>query len=165
VFDNNQDCQRDKQKELDDFWDVSSLVVKEKKKNARPQRFDTSTQEIEIGDHQTLATQEKMCDADSQISTGKYADQRFPISSEKMASLREKKRTAEGHSPRFSNESQETFAPVIYQPDHPLIEKVTLHPWRNNFPYYERFCKNAKELFRVKGERCDAVPFFSYMPQ
>ena len=137
-----------RQQELDEFWDISSLVVKPAKKESPGTSFDVSTAEI------TLSPRH---DASEQTTPSLRADQEIPL---KLPPERERAKE------QTATPSGESVAETIsYTPKHPLIENVTLVPWRTQFPYYERFCRIARELFSRTGERCDPEPFFSYMPQ
>ncbi len=154
-----------RQQEMDEFWDISSLVVQPKKRPAARQAFDTATSEIELS-ASTSRTDAKKQDDHHTARVHRhqvYADATYSISEKKL-----QEGSSAGHPPK---ERSDTPLPSLippattYHPEHPLIEEVTLHPWRNRFPYYERFCQNAKELFAIGGEKCAPVPFFSYMPQ
>lgn len=46
-----------------------------------------------------------------------------------------------------------------------LIRRVEVIDWKNSYHYYEYFCKNALYFRDKKGEKCERVPFFSYVAQ
>ncbi len=52
-----------------------------------------------------------------------------------------------------------------YTPESALLHRVRIYQWKSQYPYYEDFAKTAKLLQSVKGKPCEAVPFFSYVPQ
>lgn len=52
-----------------------------------------------------------------------------------------------------------------YQKLSSLIRRVEVIDWKNSYHYYEFFCKNAMYFRDKKGERCERVPFFSYVAQ
>ncbi len=52
-----------------------------------------------------------------------------------------------------------------YCPKNSLIQEVRIYHRRDEQGYYEQFAKQAIELCGRKGSACDAVDFFSYMPQ
>ena len=52
-----------------------------------------------------------------------------------------------------------------YRPDSPLIESVSVYPWRSEYAYYERFVEAAIKFSSYEADECPYVPFFSYMPQ
>ena len=135
----------DRQRELDEFWDISSLVVKPKKATPRPaQRADTSTAEIQL-DAPIYSTQQAQTVADSALTLHRSEEHRS--------------------APEKSAENTPEPQAITYTPAHPLIEQVTLHSWKNSFPYYERFCRMAQAYYSKSGTPTEHVPFFSYMPQ
>ena len=46
-----------------------------------------------------------------------------------------------------------------------LIRRVTVRHLRDRYDFYENFRRAALLYFDCKGERCDFVPFYSYLPQ
>lgn len=46
-----------------------------------------------------------------------------------------------------------------------LIRRVTVRHLRDRYDFYENFRRAAILYFDCKGERCDFVPFYSYLPQ
>lgn len=52
-----------------------------------------------------------------------------------------------------------------YEPSGSLLHEVRVYPWRSRYDYYEAFRTHARSLYQKEGEKADAVPFFSYMPQ
>ena len=144
--------------ELDEFWDISSLVVTPAKKVPTPDRhFDTSVAEFELPevtkDPKSIATSASQ--ASRTRLRERCADAALPLPPRPIDAPAAKK---EAVPPPAAD-------PIVYNPQHPLIEQVTILPWRTNFPYYERFCQIARDLFGRKGEKCEPVAFFSYMPQ
>ncbi len=55
----------------------------------------------------------------------------------------------------------ETYVPEGYG----LIRRVTVRHLRDRYDFYENFRRAALLYFDCKGERCDFVPFYSYLPQ
>lgn len=53
---------------------------------------------------------------------------------------------------------------VEYDGDGALC-RVKISPWPTKFTFYSRFAAQAAALWRKKHAKCDAVGFFSYMPQ
>ncbi len=143
----------------DEFWDISDLVIRPKQKKELPvRRYDTSTAEI------SLPPLSQSADAAvNHRVVQQAADAPIPISKADLAPGNEENKTAEGK--RATPPQEIPPEAITYTPAHPLIERVTLLPWKTNFPYYERFCRIARDLFYRTGERCEAEPFFSYMPQ
>jgi hypothetical protein len=152
------DKQKSRQEELDDFWDISSLAPHSK--NDRTQsmrRFDTSVTEIELPEKakSTLPLTQAPTDVKKTVVSEHNAEtvHRLPP------------RAGSVPAPSKAPVQAPTPDPIVYAPQHPLIEQVTILPWRTHFPYYERFCQMSRDLFGHKGEKCDPVSFFSYMPQ
>jgi len=52
-----------------------------------------------------------------------------------------------------------------YEPEDSLIRSVTVSSFPRAYNFYDRFLSDAEKYFDVKGEECDFVPFFSYIPQ
>ena len=68
--------------------------------------------------------------------------------------------------PPRTPENVEPEAPELeYKPESPLISSVRIFKWKNNYNYYEQFCLDAERVVRIMPEPCDAVSFFSYVPQ
>lgn len=52
-----------------------------------------------------------------------------------------------------------------YVPDSALIHRVRIFRWKSRYPYYEEFVRTAEKLLGARGQQCERVPFFSYVPQ
>ncbi len=52
-----------------------------------------------------------------------------------------------------------------YQNLSPLVRFVKVTDWKNEYHYYEFFCKNAVFFQDKVGSQCERIPFFSYVPQ
>ncbi len=52
-----------------------------------------------------------------------------------------------------------------YNPHLSFINKVQIYTWGAKRSFYERFREDAKRYREMKGEPCEEVPFFSYIPQ
>lgn len=127
---------QDRERELHDFWDIGSLVPQKKKPPIR----SVSPRPAHVD------TVEIELDAPKQTNT-----------------INDVRLTA---TPPVRQESDKPTQPdTVYHPHHPLIREVRLRPWRSSFHFYERFCATAARLFDLKGEPCERVSFFSYMPQ
>lgn len=133
--------QRDRHQELDDFWDIESLIPATKSKKApQPSRpaSRVETTEIEF----SLPVEEKSSSVPPAV-----------------------KINPSSVSPTTLSQNAQLAPETVYTPLHPLIGQVRIFPWRNQFHFYERFCEMAALYFDRKSDACDAVPFFSYMPQ
>lgn len=140
---------RDRSRELDDFWDIESLLPQKQRQQQRPsapsaphtarRHIDAVEIEVDVPRH---APEQAVKDAPlSRVSP-----------STQVPSKQEE-------------EKQQAASPEVYRPHHPLIREVRIHRWRSSFRFYERFCQTAAHLFDHHGTKCDSVPFFSYMPQ
>ena len=69
-------------------------------------------------------------------------------------------------SDAYAKEEQERPEPeASYAPEGMLLRGVRIYPHKNEYSYYAEFCRHARRLFPLEGRECEAVPFFSYMPQ
>ena len=55
---------------------------------------------------------------------------------------------------------QDTYVPIS-----PLINKVKIYKWNNNYNYYEDFRRDAIRLLEMSAPPCPHKQFFSYVPQ
>ncbi|MBO5898889.1 MAG: TerB N-terminal domain-containing protein [Clostridia bacterium] len=137
---------KDRAKQLDDFWDIESLVPTSRKVRPVPPRPTQKSGHI-------VAVQVDLDLPQTKASADPIQDAPLPMS-------------APAHSPQAAPTAKKTDAPILcYRPKHPLIREVRVLPWRSDFHFYERFCLTARELFSRQGEVCECVSFFSYMPQ
>lgn len=52
-----------------------------------------------------------------------------------------------------------------YDCDNLLIRRVEIKPWTTNIQFYQRFTAEAALFHERKGEPCEPVQFFAYVPQ
>jgi len=141
--------QRDEKKqrndELDRFWEIDDLIPK---KRAPHYPHDTEAVEIEI-----LSSE--------QPNVGK--EERGRETAIPPRTDAPKPHFIPPHTPEeFSNRP----TPILeYTPDNALVRSVRIYPWKGDYRYYEGFLRDAKRLYAVKGQECERVPFFSYVPQ
>ena len=128
-----------REEELDRFWDLDALVPK-KKANFNPVA-DTTTAEIEIP-----------------APHGEAAPKTQPIPPEN------------GTIRRFV--PPHTEADLIppepleeYAPENGLLRRVSIYRPKSTYQYYEAFLRDAIRLYPIRGEACERVTFFSYVPQ
>ena len=127
---------------LDDFWDIEELLPKKANNRPVPPRpAHIEAVEIEWDTKETAPADQIVQDAPLGLGVGNEKKTQ-PIAKPHPAA-----------------------AADVYHPNHPLISEVRILPWQSSFRFYERFCATAKRLYRQHGEPCEAVPFFSYMPQ
>lgn len=131
----------DKNKSLDDFWDIESLLPAKKPVANKSSNMSVEAVEIEFD-----------------VSTSQKAMEKTAVAAQDLRTL------SLVHT--ASNKKAEAIDPMlVYSPRHPLIGQVRIYPWRSSFHFYERFCQIAHTLFERHGQACQPVPFFSYMPQ
>lgn len=133
--------QRDRHQEVDDFWDIESLIPSAKSKKAP--RSSRSIPRVEATEIEFSAP-------------GQEESSSIPQTVKIHPSV---------GSPTVASKNAQLAPETVYSPLHPLIREVRIFPWRNQFHFYERFCEMAALYFDRKADACDAVPFFSYMPQ
>ena len=69
-------------------------------------------------------------------------------------------------SATYAKEEQEKPVPeASYAPEGMLLRGVRIYPHKNEYGYYAEFCRHARRLLSLEGRECEAVSFFSYMPQ
>ena len=129
-----------KYSELDSFWAIEKLVPKKTPMRYTTPKKDTSAAEISFGGSQNTYQSSK-------LSFGNLPTERKDV-------------------PRKESESADsTLFEAEYSPESPLLRKVKLYRWRNNYNYYEDFCESAKKYLCATAKECSRVPFFSYVPQ
>ena len=130
-------------KELDDFWDIDSLLPKTKE--AKQHKFvPRETKTIEISS------------SAAELNAGNS------VKSEKLSST---------EFTRFISPHDEKRQEIVKNPDieynkeNSLIRSVKIFNSSSKYNFYERFIDDAKKLWNIKGEEAPKVPFFSYSPQ
>jgi hypothetical protein len=127
-----------REKELDDFWDISRLVPT--KKNISRRSVNISLTDIQDGEGHTDDPQSKLTEASTVI-----------------------KRFIPPHSGDIlTSKPQPTYA---YTPKNSLIHRVSLYKESSNYAFYEDFCKTARDMWHKNGHPCEYADFFSYSPQ
>lgn len=54
---------------------------------------------------------------------------------------------------------------LVYEPDNPLIERVSVWRWKLDYTLFNRFRNDAVRYYDREGDAAPREPFFSYMPQ
>jgi len=67
--------------------------------------------------------------------------------------------------PHTAAELEKKKADESYRPTGSLIDEVRLYRHRNEYTYYDQFCRHARYFSGREGRECGAVDFFSYVPQ
>ena len=133
------------EQELDSFWDISALMPKPRRGQGirRPESVET----VEI------------CSDEP------------PVKSDDSRRITVTPDHPRAHSPRvsrpdpFDTDVKPTPPELEYEPEHALIRRVRVFEKRGQYNYYEQFFDHANKIGRLKGSKCDSVPFFSYVPQ
>ena len=133
------------EQELDSFWDISALMPKPRRGQGirRPESVET----VEI------------CSDEP------------PVKSDDSRRITVAPDHTRAHSPRvshpdpFDTDAKPTSPELEYEPEHALIRRVRVFEKRGQYNYYEQFFDHANKIGRLKGSKCDSVPFFSYVPQ
>lgn len=125
-----------KNREKDDFWDLSDLVPKRKMRPA----FSANTHPVDTVE---------ICQNANRIEKNTALD--VPLT-ERLV------------HPEAKQEPK-TKPECTYQPVGALVREVRIYPWKNEYNYYEQFREHANRLAGKDGEECPEVDFFSYMPQ
>lgn len=69
---------------------------------------------------------------------------------------------------RPSRPAVRTPEPAVPEADYaysPLIRRVTVLPWPQNFNYYQKFTQDAQRYAAVRGREASYVPYVAYTPQ
>ncbi len=132
-----------KDKELDEFWDLSSLIPKKQiNKNSHPISKSTKCAEIAFS----------------------HPMQPSPVSNEEGSTVI--KRYIDPLHDENKKIKKAAFSSIeSYVPSSVLLHKVTLKKRKSAYELYESFFNTALELSSVNGVEVPYVPFFSYVPQ
>lgn len=141
------DDAKNRKDELDSFWDINSLVPPKKNdKRRKSVSFDTNTASVELP-------------SQSAPTVGTVSPS--PLSIERNGTTIT--RFIPPHTP---TEMTDRRPPDLeYAQADSLIRKVRIYSFPTKYATPERFVDDAVRLFKVRGEECPSVPFFSYSPQ
>ena len=153
-----------REKELNDFWDVSALIPPKKKEVSRApaaiQLIEITSESREsaaISETQTRLTQRLDTPA---VSKTKTTSEAHPKPQEQGTVIT---RYIQPHGVRPAQ------APIQpddeYVPESAMLHRVRIYDWKTTYQYYEDFCKHATFFHSRHGEPCQPVAFFSYVPQ
>ena len=133
------DEKKSRMDELDDFWDLSSLIPKKSPIRTPSARVDA----VELRSD-APAKREGAPTEDSTVIK-RYIN---PLHNENKKIRRE------------SYVSSET-----YYPENSLLHEVTIRKKKSEYDLYTEFYEDALRYKDVVGLPCDAVPYYSYVPQ
>jgi len=135
------DEQKKRDEELDRFWDIDALIPPR-----RAPQHATNTETAEI-----------VLEPTTQKSEGGKTE---------AVPMRERVPERRFVPPHTAEEvARERTPDEEYFPENALIQTVRIFKTRSSYSYYDSFIRDADRLFAVKGEKCEHVPFFSYVPQ
>lgn len=132
---------KDKQQNTpDDFWDISDLIPPKQ----RSMSYARCTDPVDIRLEQPKQHSSKQEENSSTVLV-RYIE---PTGNGRLSSTKE------------SYESVKS-----YTMDASLIHEVTLKKHRCAYRFYQEFLEDAVRYYNRKGEACEFVSFFSYVPQ
>ena len=126
--------------ELDEFWDISSLVPRKNVSSYRKPSIDTSAAQISAA---PSAKEQKSEEQSTVIK--RYVN---PLHYEQKKIRRE------------AFESTES-----YYPENSLLHKVTLKKRKSEYQLYEEFLADAIRYKDADASECEFAPYYSYVPQ
>ena len=146
-----QDRNRRKADELDDFWDIESLLPTRKDKVVT-RKSTPATVEIEATSRGTDARA--------------IAASPVPLTYTPETAPPPPTPTVRYVPPHTAHEGEEAVPLLDYRPDGVLLSRVRVYEWASNFHYFDRFAKDAV-AFDAMPAPATAAPesFFSYFPQ
>lgn len=165
---NPRDRVKDRDKNLDDFWDIDRLLpqkAKQPKYTPTAPRKTPEAVEMEIPPAQS-AKEPKKQDA-SVIKTVTVE----PASSIPLSFAHGEKRVIEDRGEVVKDMSvpspakQEEVPILSYVPDSRLIHRVDVYAWHSNYHYFDQFIKDAVDYASLEGKEASHESFFSYFPQ
>ena len=133
------DEKKSRMDELDDFWDLSSLVPKKSPIRTPSARVDS----VELRSDAPAKREGAPTEESTVIK--RYIN---PLHNENKKIRRE------------SYVSSET-----YYPENSLLHEVTIRKKKSEYDLYTEFYEDALRYKDVVGSPCDAVPYYSYVPQ
>lgn len=132
---------KSRREELDDFWDLSSLVPK--RSFNQPSTKNTDTSAVELSDIRPATAPKATTENDTVIK--RYIN---PLHYEQKKIRRE------------SFESSE-----VYYPENSLLHRVTLKKRKSEYQLYGEFLEDAKRYKDAQASECEFEPYYSYVPQ
>ena len=132
----------DRLSDLDRFWDLSKLVPRSDNRSQVSVPRPQSIEGVDVS-------------ADPRPRTGSDRGEKGSILTREIPSRRSE-----------TGLSNTSLTPIgSYEPVDSLIHRVELKKWKCNYAYYGEFLADAIRYMDRQGEECEAVPFFSYVPQ
>lgn len=155
---NEQETISAREKELDDFWDISALVPPKKEVISRVPAS------VEITEITAPVRGEEKREADlSAMRLSRVAPASPKQASERTESDSVITRYIPPHSPEQNR--QQPLPDEEYAPQSGMLHRVRIYRWKTAYQYYEDFCRHAEAFHERRGAPCSPVAFFSYVPQ
>lgn len=142
-----------REEELDRFWDIDALIPA---KRPIPPAANTDTVEVVLEPPQAAPSAR---DRELRENQGGATAKALPLPP---------RQEPERHfiPPHTADEERRAPQPdEEYSPDHALLHQVRIYRWKSSYHYYEDFLRDAARLYPIRGEECQRMPFFSYVPQ
>lgn len=173
-----------RQKELDDFWDIDSLLPPRMPSRVppRPAAAAPTAVEIELDTHP--ARQNAPADSTAQDTVGSVPltvrREQYPQAEDSRpnpygathAPRGDRPLTVDNGKPHFvpphTAEDEQREPPALtYTPDGVLLHKVSVYEWKSNYHYFDEFAQDAAVFASRKPPQRDVrrEPFFSFFPQ
>lgn len=146
----NETDRESREAELDRFWDIDALLPI--RKIPQPSR-NTDAEDVTVA----------AAPSDQEVA---HAEPLPPRSGETVICPREAPLPGTSVRHAVFPGSPPPQKPLFeYEPDSPLLHRVSVWLPRSTHSYYDDFLRTAKRLSAVHGTPAKPVPFFSYVPQ
>ncbi len=143
--------------DIDNFWDLESLLPKKRPVNPGARRLNTDTVEISVGSDDITP------DKTSPIPPRRDTDADFAKAGKHDVARRLNELPMRTRAEEYRSKPLDPYR--IYEVKDSLIRRVEVSAWSSRFNFYENFLSDAKRLWGRAGTPCDHVSFFSYVPQ
>lgn len=181
--------------DIDRFWDLNSLLPQKRPVNNTVRELDTDTVEIEFGTDGSEKRSSPIPSSYTPAEVPHTASDRLRISDpsildrlgldasdkpdvgysipqvvdrDAVRSRRdeERKRREAPLRTRASANAPVCLPPyLVYEPESSIIKRVAVSKWQSKYNFYEKFASDAARLWDRTSSPCEAVSFFSYVPQ
>ena len=165
-----------------DFWDISALVPPRRTQYQAPAPREIVPAEIAVPERTKSVNTSVPCDIEilaldvpeDRSASSLEAAKAQPLPQHPVTRMSKTNAVMVGDVPlpkqyvsdAYAKEEQEKPVPeASYAPEGMLLRGVRIYPHKNEYGYYAEFCRHARRLFSLEGRECEAVSFFSYMPQ
>ena len=148
--------------DLDRFWDISSLMPKPRR--APQSRHPESVEAVEISLDAPVSEPKSHAEDGSRVQSSSLTRREISpsVQMKKDSDVLVKKFIP----PHTADELDKAPPPEDeYTPEHSLIHRVRVFGKGGQYNYYEQFLSHAQRIARLRGNECEHVSFFSYVPQ